>query len=193
MPDVRRFMATDPNRFSDGFLGFSISKPSLWRFVPPAWSPAVMLTNSADPDSVWRLHSPKPFVCFMGSHASTAEAFPTVQVTARRSRVPTTAEADALQQQTIDFLGEQFPDFDVLESSTSNIVAGFRASLLRSRYSLVAGEDDEIVFSVLARSIVIFSPGITFTIGMSSSEDPAYFDERDFDAVLASVSIAKRV
>ena len=107
--------------------------------------------------------------------------------------MPTSAEADALQEQTIAFLGEQCPDFDVLESSTSNIVAGFRASLLRSRYSLVAGEDDELLFSVLARSIVIFSPGVSFTIGMSSSEDPAYFDEGDFDRVLASVSIAKRV
>jgi hypothetical protein len=186
-------MAPDPNRFSDAFLGFSITKPSLWRFMPPAWSPAAMLTNSAEPDSIWRLHAPTPFVCFMGSHASATEAFPTVQVTARRSRVPTSAEADALQQQTIAFLGEQFPDFDVLESSTSNIVAGFRASRLRSRYSLVAGEDDELLFSVLARSIVIFSPGVSFTIGMSSSEDPAYFDEDAFDRVLASVSIAKRV
>ncbi|MBK6407947.1 MAG: hypothetical protein IPF66_24840 [Holophagales bacterium] len=69
-------------------------------------------------------------------------------------------------------------------------MAGFRASLLRSRYSLVAGEDDEVVFSVLARSVVIFSPGITFTIGMSSRKTLAYFDERDFDAVLASISIA---
>ncbi len=45
-------------------------------------------------------------------------------------------------------------------------------------------------FDVRSRSYLIMTPGIGFTVGMSSSSDERFYDEGDFEKILGSISIA---
>lgn len=46
---------------------------------------------------------------------------------------------------------------------------------------------------VRTRSYTIFTPGVGFTIGMSSSTDPAWYEEEEFEATLLSIRIGSRL
>lgn len=185
-------LSGDPNYFYEPFLRFAIRKPASWRFVPPAWSPVALLANNRENADEWPALAKHPFVCFMRDHTSQTEVYPTVQVTARRSVTPSSAQAEALVRQQIDIMAAHFFEYEPLDVSSTSIIAGQRAISIRSQYTLIAGEDDdEQSFAVCARSSIIFAHGFAFTIGMTSPVDPDYYDEDEFGAVLQSITIGR--
>jgi len=184
-------VTADFNHFYEPFFQFGIDKPDSWRFVPPAWSPVALLKNNPVNANEWPALANQPFVCFMGNHASETEAYPTVQVTARRSGAPSVEQAGALVQQQLGFMADHFPDFESLAVSSSSIIAGHRAISIRAQYTLIAGEDGELSFPVCARSYVVFASGFAFTVGMTSAADPRYFDENEFAGTLQSITIGR--
>ncbi len=127
----------------------------------------------------------------MDRHESQEHAFPTMQVTARPFQVPDNQLAAAVLDQNLAFMASQQIDFSLIEASSTSIIAGFRANIIRTRYTLVTQKDGEeqVEFPILARSYVVFAPGRAFTIGLSSSADTGYFDEADFTAIIESVRI----
>lgn len=183
----------DPDLFVEPRLRFEIRKPRPWSFMPPAWSPAVQLRNAADEETEWLRYASMPFVCFMKRHGSERHVYPTVQVTCRPSGVPESAAAQQLLDAQIDFFSENFLDFELLEASSKRLIAGHRANSIRAFYTLLGERDGKRrKFRVLLRGYSIFTPGILFTLGMSSSPDPKHYDEDDFTSVLESVRIGRR-
>lgn len=184
-------MATrDPNVFEEHLLRFSLKKPGSWDFIPAAWSPVAQLRNSNNEDWQWLRQANQPFCCARKLHDCSYHAYPTLQVTVRRSGVPTNAEAKALLEAQLDFLSKQYPDLDPLHATPDALLSGHRANIIRARFTLFANiEGDEVALPILSRAHVIFSPGRAFTFGMSSSTDKEYFDESDFDEIISSVRI----
>lgn len=189
---VRRSIALmhDTDTFHDPVLHFTLTKPPSWRFMPAAWSPAAQQQNSAGSEIEWLQYAKLPFVCIMASHDSDDHTYPTVQVTARPSLVPDSAHAEGILSATIGFLQEQIIDFKLLDSSSEIVIAGCRANYVRSSFTVVSERgDEEKLFPSLGRLYTIFSPGIAFTLSMSSSADPAYFEEEEFREILGSIRI----
>jgi hypothetical protein len=180
----------EPNEFVEPFLRFRLTKPESWNWLPPAWSPIAQIKNSGVSDLDWVALSHKPFCCAMGTHPSNRHAYPTLQVTVRPLIRPADAKRERLLLQLVEFMSEQHENFDVLDQSLSVRVGGHPTSLLRARFDLHSVVDDEPVeFAVLSRSYTVFSTTRAFVVGLSSSEDPNYYDEHDFSAILSSISI----
>ncbi len=181
--------ALTENDFYDAALGFRITKPASWKFLPPAWSPMAQLRN-ANPEVDWLQLAKVPFVSFMGHHTSESHVYPTTQVSARPSTVPTAAEAVAVLEQQVAFVESHWDDYQPLHATSDTIIAGHRANHIDGTYRLRAERDgEEFWFEVRARSYTIFTPAYAFTIGMSSSTDARYYDEADFELALRSIAI----
>lgn len=158
--------------------------------MPPAWSPIAQMKNAAVEPGDWIQFAHRPFCCAMDQHDSNEHVYSTLQVTARPCAVPDNLSAEALLNDSIAFMEENFADFEVVQATSSAIVAGHRANMMRASYTLLAQADDDVVrFSVLSRSFVVFARGQAFTIGLSSSADVRYFSETEFEEIIASVRI----
>ena len=70
------------------------------------------------------------------------------------------------------------------------IVAGFPAIGWRGNFQfLQAGNGEEVAVGARSRTYVVFVRGLAFTISLSGSDDPMYYDEAEFEAILRSVRI----
>ena len=175
--------------FHEPALAFSLEIPDHWRFLPPAWSPTELMKRALGPGELIALAN-KPFCCGMAHHDSNRHAYPTLQVTMRAWPKPDNARAQALLKAQLAVLGQQWPDLHVLRSSTQAIVSGHRANLIHARFTmLLQPEDEPVAIGVLSRAYTVFALGRAYTLGLSGSDDAAYYDEQDFDAILSSVRI----
>jgi hypothetical protein len=181
------------DRFEAQALGFSLRKPATWRFVPTDWSPLARWKNVAGDEQTWLQRASKPFCCAIGSHASRRHVMPTLQVVARAIASPNPTLISMLLEAQLEQLCKTYRDFELLDASSRACVAGLRATAVRGRFSVTTQVDDEAVeMSVLTRGHLVFAPRFAFSIGLSSSADPAYYDEADFAHIVASIEIAER-
>ncbi len=93
--------------------------------------------------------------------------------------------------QIVEFSAAHHVDFALIDATSEAIIAGYRANIIRSNFTLITQKEgeDERAFLVFSRSYAVFAPGRAFTIGLSSSADEDYYDENDFDRIIASVRI----
>lgn len=179
----------DPHTFQDVALQFSLRKPAGWRFMPPAWSPVAQLRNASGPED-WIQYARAPFCCATGSHDSPIHVYPTLQATVRPSGVPGNEQARAILESQLDFLAAEYVDFESIEATSDAVIGGCRANVIHARFALALQMDGELFMaSVISRSYAIFTPGRAFSIGLSSSGDPEYYDESEFRSVVASIRI----
>lgn len=176
------------NEFHEPLLQFRITKPDGWIFTEPRWSPMVQLRNRGTAAQEWLSWANQPFVCAMRQHESTVEPYPTVQVTARAvNGLPPPEVRNNLLEEQLILLRATYRNFEVLEATTERIIAGARANAIRATATFAT----DVEFHILSRLFTLFLPTIAFTIGMSSSADPRYYDEAEFDAMLASIRIGE--
>lgn len=178
--------------FDDRAFGFRLSKPSAWRFVPTEWSPLARWKNAAGEAQAWLQRAAAPFCCAMGHHGSRRHVMPTLQVVARPLASPNPALISTLLEAQLEQLHRTYRDFELLDASSRDCVGGCRATRVRGRFTVTTQVDGEAIeMSVLTRGHLVFAPRLAFSIGLSSSADPAYYDEAEFARILASVEIAE--
>lgn len=180
----------DNDSFTEPRLGFSLKKPATWRFVPSPWSPAQQLHPTLDRDAEWDLFANKPFCGALKPPLNPRHALATLQVSARPMAPPSAAEAASLLESVRGILRNQNPTAEILEASAQDLVAGCRANLLKCRFSLrVEHEGVTATVGVISRSYVIFAPRYAFTLGLSSSDDPAFYEEAEFARIISSLQL----
>jgi hypothetical protein len=186
--DARRD-AADRDDFYEPGLQFGIRRPQGWRFLPASWSPAEQLgrvSSKAD----WARHARLPFVAMVRDIRSNRHPRPTIQVTCRPASRHTAAEIRKLLEAQLDFLSRELDEFERLTSSFDNIIGGYRAAHVQFRYTLnVPCDGTSWPMRVLAHNYLVPTPGLAFTVAMSSSVDALYYDEGDFAAALSSIRI----
>ncbi|NKF21140.1 hypothetical protein [Solimonas marina] len=171
-------------------LGFSLRKPSAWRFVPTQWSPLARWKNAAGEAQAWLQRTTAPFCCAMGEHRSRHHIAPTLQVVARPLASPNSALISTLFEAQLEQLHRTYRNFELLTATSHGDVSGWRATMVRGRFSVTVPVDGvPIEMSVLTRGHVVFAPQIAYSIGLSSSADPAYYDEDELARIIASVTI----
>ena len=168
--DTRRD-AADHDVFYDPPLQFGMRKPWGWRFLG-------------------RPQARQPFLAMVQDIATTRHARPTIQVSCRPAPRPAALELPRLLEAQLEFLGHELADFERLACSFDNIIGGHRAAHVQFRYTLqLPLEDGSCPMPVLAHNYLVLTPGLAFTVAMSSSTDALYYDEGDFAAALSSVRI----
>jgi hypothetical protein len=176
--------------FVEPRLGFTMTKPVTWQFVPPQWSPSQQLDPARDLDEQWNNCSHLAFCGAVRPHASRRHAFATMQVTARPLTPPGDAEAAAMLQTVQGILQNQNPHAEVLVATSAGVIGGVRANVLRCRFALpIEVAQERVMMGVISRSYVIFGPRYAFTLGLSSSDDPAFYVESEFADIVASVRV----
>lgn len=179
----------DRDAFVEPAVRFSLRKPASWRFLPPAWSPVAHLRNASGPDD-WIRHARSPFCCASGHHDSPLHAYPTLQATVRPSGVPGNEQARAILQGQLDFLAGEYLEFVPFEATSEAVIGGCRANVIKARFALPAEIDGApLTMTVISRSYTVFAPGRTFSLGLSSSGDADYYDESQFQSIVASIRI----
>ncbi len=171
-------------------LGFSLQKPSGWTFTPGQWSPGEQLDPQVDHLDQWSPYAALPFCGAVKPHVSRSHVFAMLQVSARPMSPPSAVEAAALLEGIQGVLRNQNPQAEILEAASCLTIAGCPANVLRCRLNLsVEVEEAQVPTRVISRSYMIFGPRYAFTLGLSSSADPAFYLESDFVDILASLRI----
>lgn len=178
----------DRDFFYEPDLQFGIRKPATWRFLPIPGSPRLPLRRSFKTD--WKRQARLPFVAMVQDVPSPRHPRPTIQVTCRPASRPSGLHLRRLLEAQLDFLSHELQDFEALACTTDNIIGGCRAAHLQFCYTLrLPFEGGSWPCCVLAHNYLLATPGLAFTIAMSSGADALDCDEGDFAMVLASVRI----
>jgi hypothetical protein len=186
--DTRRD-AADRDFFHEPGIQFGIRKPPGWRFLAISGSPTRPRARES-PKSDWNRQARLPFVAMVQDIPSARHPRPTIQVSCRPAAHPTTFELRRLLEAQLDFLSHELPEFERLACSFDNIIGGWRAAHVQFRYTLqLPFQGGTCPMPVLAHNYLVPTPGLAFTVAMSSSPDPLYYDEGDFAAALSSVRI----
>jgi hypothetical protein len=184
-------VAHDPDRFVDTAVGISLSKPPAWSFLPTAWSPMALMKRRpvGEAQEEWAKLAQLPICCAQARHPHRRYPFPTLQVVARVSARPEhRGRAELLTQLAASLASAH--GFAVDASSSDAYLCGRPGLYLRGRFVLVSRvEGEDVRMRILSRIHVAFHRGFALTIGLSGAENKRYFDESDFDAILASVSL----
>jgi len=179
------------NLFQSHALRFALSKPDSWAFLPPAWSPVAQLKNSGDESWAWIQNANQPFCVARQLHDSQRHAFPTLQATVRPFGIPTLAQRASLLQMQLDALRKTYGQAEILESSAEPEFSGHPALGIRAILPLTTEiEGEQIQLQILSRVHVIFAPGRAFSVGISTSSDPNYFDEPEITRIFESIHIS---
>lgn len=190
MPSMSATQSDDPDLFRDPVLRFSVRKPARWSFLPPAWSPMEQRKRGSLSDDALTRFAAKPFCCAMGHHDSERHAYPTLQVTARPFPQPNSRTIRECLDAVVAAQRREHPDFQLLDATPDAMLAGHRALRLRATFTTSMKPDEERVeLAVLTRVNIIFALNRAYTVGLSGSADPAYYDEEEFRQVLASVRV----
>ena len=113
-----------------------------------------------------------------------------MQISARQALPYTDELGDTFLKSTVHGLKSLHPTFELMYATLGGTFAGYKSvSLCGTLKLLIFPEDEEIEIAVLSRSYTIFAPQATFTIVLSGSADPEYFDEGDFNAILQSIKV----
>ena len=186
-----RRLHRDPDTFKEQALAFEVKKPASWRFLPASWSPTALLKRAPDFKDTLVRNAALPFCCAQGNHESRVHALPTFQACARGALIHTPGLASTVLQSLISAIQGIHPTYELIEASSRFEIAGCKAIYLRGAFSLITEPDGEpIEISCVSRSYVVFGPRATFTLGLSSSSDPAYFSEVEFEHILRSLHIS---
>lgn len=175
--------------FHDPHFQFSIDIPDHWHFMAAAWSPIEQAKRSAEPGD-WIQLANKPFCCATADHHIEGQERPRLQVTARPSRIPGDAEAKALSAFQVELLRDEPENFVVERATHEAVVGGHRANFLQTTHIARAEAEDVVVeIGVRCQTYLVFTPRFALTLFLSTSDDPAFPDEADFDRIIASVRV----
>jgi hypothetical protein len=181
-------LTADPDLFRDGRLGFELRKPAGWQFLPPAWSPLERAKRVLDEEDL-RRNAGKPFVCAFRNDRI-AQARPTLQATARPCATPPPGQLPAILEMLVDTAVAANRTTQVESRMEPFEISGYAAVGFVCRFHLEpAFGQAQTLGGARTRSYLVFARGLAFSIGLSSSDDRAHYDEAEFAAILASIRI----
>jgi hypothetical protein len=147
------------------------------------------MKNAASSEDLMQFAS-SPFCYAAGPQPDPDFPPPTVQVTARPFLAPSNDQVRQVLDASLQAMRTRYPDLHVISSTSDAIVAGHRAGSIRTQFSVLTKPAEVLVrIPVLSRSFIVFARGFAFSIGLSGSSDERYYDEAEFESILASVRI----
>ena len=183
-------MEHSENTYRNESLGFSISKPETWAFLPTQWVANIKnRVNHTSEEYQELLHQAQvPFVYFQFDHQEADFAYPTVQATCRPIKPVNKKDRKFMLGQQILTLTDNFEDFSLIESTHNGFISQCPANISKFRFSIQNVEGTK--FSCLARSYTIFVRHLAFTIGLSGPSNGPYVCNEEFDGILKSIIIS---
>lgn len=181
----------ESDTFYEPSLNFKVTKPSNWKFMPPAWSPVTQMKNALEKNEEhWSQYANQPFCVAMQHHASQRSVYPTFQVTVRYMPKPNNERANQLLATQLSFCENNFQEFKTIESTSKAIVSGFRANKIRASYILPFESSGEVInASVHTLLYTVFSNQMAFTIGLSGPGEKEFSCENDLREIVQSIRI----
>lgn len=182
-------MAVCGNTYRNDTLGFQITKPDTWAFLPSRWAVGLRSRIALDDrefEEVIR-HAQVPFVSFLFDHGRPDQSFPTAQATCRPLRTVVGLERDELLRVQLEQLRRMFPDLRVDESTPRGIVGGRPANIIKASFSV--RNRDGAMFRCRTRSYTIVDGLLVFTIGLTGPADGRFRCDDEFEQISGSIRV----
>ncbi|MBI4821451.1 MAG: hypothetical protein HY791_34645 [Deltaproteobacteria bacterium] len=177
------------NRYDNAELGFSITKPEDWAFLPTRWALSLRKRSDPDNDELQRILelASVPFVYFHFDHGDTRYAIPTVQAACRGLISPELLDRSAILGASTSQLARLFKEFEVLEATTDVIVSGFHANRIVSEFRLPRKGGPDLYCR--STSYAIFVRRLGFTVGISGPAEGPYQEVETLRGVERSIVV----
>jgi hypothetical protein len=124
----------------------------------------------------------------MKPHGVLGFAEPTLQVVMRPFPPPLPGALPSLLDAVIAQLSQAHPTFELEWRSAQLEISGYPAIGCRGVFEFErVGEGKSTTLGARTRSYVVLARGLAFTVGLAGSHDPAFYDESEFEEILASI------
>lgn len=185
----------DENTFYNRSLGFSITKPSDWIFLPSRWAWALKTRQKYElkEDDIKQLmeNANSPFVYFHYDHQSEDYVFPTVQACCRPIIKPGQKSRKNLIDAMVSHVHQMDQQARIEEINENAILSGHSGIRIRCIFSLFAKQDDgkPKKLKCVNKSYIIFAHQLAYTIGFSHPSEGPYQNLEDLLEIERSIRI----
>jgi len=182
-------MAVSGNTYRNETLGFQITKPEVWTFLPTRWTGALRRRATLDEQEYADAlrQAEVPFVSFRFDHGRRDEPFPTVQATCRPLHARAGRDREGQLRALLDRLGRTLPDLRVDEAIARGIVASRRANIVKAAFTVRSR--DGRTFPCRTRAYAIVDRTLVFTIGLTGPADGRFRCDAEFEQITASIRV----
>ena len=177
--------------FRDAELGFSITKPSDWVFIPDETLKAdhnTLRLSDTELEQLAKRNANAPLVVF----TRYPEPYPTLNPSASVTLVTMPMEKMppkyALSLST-EMTKQAYPDLEVVEPVRDHEVDGIQGAYIRVKYTVAFADGQE--FPTLVRMWIVPRGKIMFVINMTSPTEGSDLSEEAFQEILKSIKIAR--
>lgn len=176
--------------FHNQNVRFAVDIPDHWHFLPTAWSPSDKQRRNSTSGADAALMN-TPFCFAMADHQDNGvRAVPTLQATCRPFVMPAPSVAGQLLDGLVGACERAYEDATIELATADGVIAGFPALIIRisGRVEVATGGQRTRV-PAIGRVHCVFARGLSYTIGLASSDDPSHYDESELTGILRSIRI----
>jgi hypothetical protein len=182
-------MDSTKNTYRNESLGFSITKPNNWFFLPTQW--ALTIRNRAEPSNEELQEILKnaqtPFVYMHFDHGKNNQVYPTAQASCRPINRTNQLERENILELQMEQLGKIYHDLDIIESSADGLICQCPTNIIKATLTIRNEEGNS--FRCFSRSYAIFAGYLGFSLGLSGPIEGPYAFHNEFEEILKSVII----
>ncbi|WP_419661334.1 hypothetical protein [Desulfosarcina variabilis] len=170
----------DENTFNSRALGFSITKPSDWIFLPSQWAWALKTRQryEFEEDDIKKLmeNANVPFVYCHYDHQSEDYVFPTVQACCRPITEPSQENRKDLIDAMVSHVHQMDQQAKIEEINENAILSGHSGIRIRCIFSLFRKQNDGNLkeLKCVNKSYIIFAHQLAYTIGFAHPLEGPY-------------------
>lgn len=179
------------NTYSSPTAGFSITKPTSWRFASleqvSAARESVRLKDK-DLEKAIREQANVPLLVILKYEEPYPDLNPNVQVHVRSLGQLEGKSATEVLSMTIPALKRVMSDFELVDPVKETTVSGMKAAYMKCKYKVSAGDKE---FGVLSRMWLVPRGGFMFMISMDGPQEGPDVSEKEFAQILKSIKIEK--
>jgi hypothetical protein len=177
------------NTYRNESIGFSITKPDNWIFLPTQW--ALTIRNRTEPsnEELQEIlkYAQTPFVYMHFDHGQNDQVYPTVQASCRPINPIKQSEREDLFNQQIEQFKKIYPGIQFQETSASGLISLCPTNIIKAVITVRNEEGGE--FECLNRTYTIFAGYLGFSLALSGPVDGPYAFHDEFENILKSVVI----
>ena len=183
-------LAANADKFESVALGFTIVKPSAWRFAtdgPGVTDRKRAELSEAEFQALVEKYADAPLVAMTKHPEPYEDLNPSLRVNVRpignlRGVAPTQALQPVIQQ-----LSQRYEDFDVEDGPTATTLGGHEAGYVRLRYAAQLPDGRDV--PVASELWIVPGGDLVFLIGAGTRLDETTGSRKEIAAILATVRI----
>ncbi len=182
---------TGDNMFHHAGAGFSITKPTDWKYLSPEMAVAARQSVKLDDQELEKMikENPNaPLVVLTRYQEPYPTLNPSVSVNMTPMPVQGIAPKDFLNLMLTEGVQKMFPDMTYVDEVQDANIDGLNGAYTKVKYTMMAGD---MKFPTTTRMWLVPRGKVMFTVGMSGPQEGPDASEESFQEILKSIKFDK--